>query len=58
MSVKELDVVLLSDGREGTIIDIYDGGKAFLIEVCDSNGKTLDMPTVDISDIKKILFVA
>ena len=32
MTVKELDVVRLADGRTGTIIDVLDPGRAYLFE--------------------------
>lgn len=44
--MKELDVVLLKDGRSATIIGIYDEGEVYLLEVTDGSGRTLDTPTV------------
>ncbi len=32
MTVKELDVVRLVDGRTGTIVDVLDPGNAYLFE--------------------------
>ena len=54
MQIKELDVVELKDGRTATVLEVFDSGKAFLVEVTDSKGKTLDMPTVEINDIARV----
>ncbi len=54
--MKELDVVKLKDGKEATILDVYDGGTAFLVEIADEDGKTLDMPTVKAEEIEKVIW--
>ena len=46
--MKELDVVLLKDGRQGTILDVYDQGKAYLIEIADDQGRTLELSLIHI----------
>ena len=51
MIINELDIVLLKDGREGTVIDIYENGNVFLIEICNSKGETLCTPFVKKEDI-------
>lgn len=58
MRIKELDVVLLKDGRKATVLEVYDGGKVFLVEVADEQGITLDTPTISESDIEKIIYSA
>lgn len=37
--MKELDIVLLNDGRQGTILEVYEHGKAYLLEITDDMGK-------------------
>lgn len=54
--MKELDIVRLKDGREGTVIMDY--GEACMIEVSGKDGKTLDTPIVLKEEIEKIVFIA
>lgn len=56
MLINELDVVQLRDGRAATVLAAFDNGNAYLVEVTDEHGKTLDMPTVTKSDIEKIVW--
>lgn len=56
MDVKELDAVLLKDGREGTVLESYEHGTVFMVEICDDEGRTLDMPFIKKEDISKILY--
>lgn len=58
MAPKELDVVLLKDGREATIVHTFDGGSAFMAEVADEKGRTIDMPVVLPDDIVRITYTA
>lgn len=53
---KELDVVRLKDGREGTILDFYDNGKVFMMEISDKDGKTIDTPFVKVEDVEKVIY--
>lgn len=53
-----LDVVRLTDGREGTIVDSFDGGKALMIEIVDGSGATVDTPIVDSTRVERILYTA
>ena len=55
---KELDIVHLKDGRTATVLEVYDAGQAYLVEVVDENGKTLDMPTVAADDIERVVWEA
>lgn len=57
-SVKVFDVVLLKDGRQGTILEVYEQGKAYLIEIADEQGRTLDLPTIQKNEIEKVVYVA
>lgn len=52
--MKEHDVVLLKDGREVTILCVFEGGEAFMIEVSDEKGRAIDTPIVEAKDIKEI----
>jgi hypothetical protein len=59
MKVKELDVVLIKDGRVATILDIYSEGKAFLVEIDGEN--VLDeekLIFIELEEIEKITYVA
>lgn len=54
MKIKELDVVLLMDGRKATVLEVYDNG--YICEVTDEYGQTLDMPEITNDDIEKVLY--
>ena len=54
MEIKELDVVELKNGQCGTVLEVFDQGEAYLVEVADESGKTIDMPTVKADNIKKV----
>lgn len=56
--IKELDAVLLNDGREGTVLEIYEDGTVFMIEICDEEGRTIDIPFVKEEDISKVTYHA
>lgn len=56
MIAKELDIVRLKDGRTATVLEVFDSGKAYLVEMADENGKTLDTPTVAPDDIEKVVW--
>lgn len=57
MRVKELDIVLLQDGREATILEQLDA-EHFLVEIADPMGKTLELPIVTLTQIEKILYIS
>lgn len=54
--MKELDVVELKDGRKATILETYDKGNAFLVEIVDDDGKTLEMPVVKAEGITRVIW--
>ncbi len=58
MSVKELDVVKLKDGREVTVLECYDDFTAFLVESSDKSGKAEDTFITKLSDIEKVTYSA
>lgn len=62
LTVKEYDVVHLKDGREGTVVGVYDGGNVFLVDLDYSREqlRTIDDPTEFVSkaDIEKIIYVS
>lgn len=58
MEIKLFDCVKLTDGQKGTVIEVFDGGKAFMVEITDSEGQTLDTPIVTQKDISKVTFRA
>ncbi|TDA21945.1 DUF4926 domain-containing protein [Extibacter muris] len=55
--VKELDIVLLKDGRQGTILEMYERGRAYLVEITDDKGKTIDTPIIQKEDIKELVYI-
>lgn len=56
--MKTLDVVLLKDGRTATILEVFDNGKAFMVEIADSEGRAIDLPVVEKGEIEKITYHA
>ena len=52
--MKELDVVLLKDGRKATILEDY--GEYYMVEVTDPKGRTLETPMIDRSEIEKVIW--
>lgn len=56
MVIKELDVVQMKDGHTATVLAIFNDGEAYLLEIIDEHGKTVDISTVEKSDIEKILW--
>ncbi len=53
MRIKVYDRVLLKDGSEASIVEIFEDGKTFLADI-DRNGDT-DTDEISIDEIKKIL---
>ena len=58
MEIKQFDGIRLKDGREATVLDLYEGGTVFLVEVCDDQGRTLDLPFVKEEEIDKVTYRA
>ena len=56
MTVKNLDVVRLKDGRTATILETFADGSAYLVEVADEAGKPTDMPTVNADEIMEVVW--
>lgn len=56
MRINELDVVLLKDGREATVIEVLEvPSKAYMLEFEDSY-VTDDLPIVTEEKIEKVLY--
>ena len=53
LTVEELDVVLLPDGRSGTVVALQD--KIATVEVSDAEGRTLDLVVVEADDLQMLL---
>ena len=53
MNIKQYDRVLLKDGYEASIVEIFDNGKAFLADV-DKDGDTFT-EEIKADDVEKIL---
>ena len=58
MDAKLYDVVELKDGRVGTIVHVYPGDEAFMLEISDTDGRALDLPDIKKEDITKITYIA
>lgn len=58
MKIQQFDGVRLKDGREGAVLDLYEHGSVFMIEICDEYGRTIDMPFVKEEDIAEITYHA
>lgn len=56
--LKELDVVRLYDGRTGTILEVFKNGAAFLVEITDEGGATLELAAVEAGQIAAVVFSA
>lgn len=56
MKPKILDVIKLNDGREATVLEVYDNGKAFMVEISDSEGETIETPMIKLEDVNKIIY--
>lgn len=41
-----------------TILEVFDVGKAFMVEVADSKGRAIDCPIAKKEDILKIIYTA
>jgi hypothetical protein len=58
LEVKQLDVVLLKDGREATVLEVFKEGTAYMVEVTDDQGIALEIPIIAEDDIEKITYHA
>ena len=58
MVAKELDVIRLSDGRMGTVLEVYENSSAYLIEITDNGGKAIDTPIIAQRDIMEVVWNA
>lgn len=56
MKISQYDCVRLKDGREGTVIEIFDRDPAYMVEICDDKGRTLDTPIVSADEIDEIAY--
>lgn len=56
MDIHPLDGVRLKDGREGTVLDLYEEGVVLMLEICDDKGRTLDMPFVRKEDVSEVTY--
>lgn len=58
MMPKELDVVLLDDGREATVLEAYEAGTAFYVECPNPATGDSDLFMVELAQIKKVIWHA
>lgn len=57
MKISQYDCVRLKDGREGTVVELFDKGASLMVEICDDEGRTLDMPIVFAEEIEEITYI-
>lgn len=55
MQINEFDIVLLKDGREGTVIDMLKDG-AMMLDISDSKGQVIDMPIITADDVQEVTY--
>lgn len=56
MNIEFLDIVLLKDGRKGTVLEIYNDGEAFEIDIVTPDGEYDTMPaTIRYEEIERII---
>lgn len=55
MQINELDVIRLKDGRLATVLEIFDNGATYLVEIADKEGRTMDLPFVTVDDISEVV---
>lgn len=53
--INELDVIRLKDGRLATVLEIFDNGATYLVEIADKEGRTVDLPFVTVDDISEVV---
>ena len=56
MNINELDVVRLSDNREGTVIHIFPGGHVYCVEIVNEKGETLELVDVEEKEIVAVVW--
>lgn len=56
MKLKELDIVSLLDGRTVTVLEVYDGGKAFLVETAAKPYEDSEIFDVESNKIAQLLY--
>ncbi len=56
MKIDMLDVVLLKDGRVGTVVEIFGDGEAFVIDITDDSKDEMNTPIVKMEEIEKIIY--
>ena len=56
MKIDMLDVVLLKDGRVGTVVEIFGDGEAFMVDITDDSNDEMNTPIVKMEEIEKIIY--
>lgn len=59
--INEYDIVRLKDGREGTVVEIYNVPGlplGYEIEIVDKYGRTVELFTVEVSEIQEVIWSA
>lgn len=58
MKIDLFDCVELIGGQTGTVVEIFDRGRAFMVEITDSEGQTIETPTISAEDIVRVTYKA
>ncbi len=56
MQINEIDVVRLKDGREGTVVGLYEDGNVLMLEICNNKGETLDIIFVNKDEVEEVTY--
>ena len=56
MKINELDVIRLKDGREVTVLDVYDNGAAFLVETSVSAFTESEIFEIALEDVDTVIW--
>mgnify|MGYP001623298474 FL=1 len=58
MGIKEFDVVKLDDGRKGTILEVFEQGAAFCVEIPEEQSGSYTWEIIRKEQIKSVLYRA
>ncbi len=56
MAIGELDVVQLKDGREATVLEVFEDGQSFLVETAPKPYEESEILDLSQDDIRKVIY--
>lgn len=56
MDIKEFDIIKLIDGRKGTILEVFDRGAAFYVEIPTEESDSYTWEIVRRDQIKEVAY--